>query len=212
MPPAREIKHVLVVDDESVVRKGICRALRNRHIETTEAVNGKEALAHLETRSFDLVLLDIKMEDMDGVEVLRRIRRNDPEISVVMITGYPTISTAVHCTKLGALDYLPKPFSLKDLDATLSKVLGKNAERGPATTHIGIRQNSPEHLIVGQSPPMKKIFQKIRKVAPTESSVLISGESGTGKELVARAIHANSNRKDQKFVAVDCSFTGGNAS
>jgi two-component system, NtrC family, response regulator AtoC len=206
MAPEREIKNVLIVDDESVVRTGISRALANRHIETTEAVNGREALAQLETRTFDLVLLDIKMEDMDGVEVLRQIRRSDPEISVVMITGYPTISTAVHCTKLGALDYLTKPFSLEDLDATLAKVCGnKDAKRGSSTTHTGIQQNSPKHLIVGQSPPMKRIFQKIRKVAPTESSVLISGESGTGKELVARAIHANSNRRDQKFVAVDCS-------
>ena len=194
---------VLIVDDESVVRKGICRALANRHIQATEAANGKEALAHLNTREFDLVLLDIKMEDMDGVEVLQQIRHKDPETSVVMITGYPTIATAVHCTKLGALDYLTKPFSLDDLDAALGKVRSKKTtEEEPST---GIKQDSPKHLIVGQSPPMSKIFEKIARVAPTESSVLISGESGTGKELVARAIHANSNRKDMKFVAVDCS-------
>ena len=197
---------MLIVDDESVVRKGITRALANRHIQATEAANGKEALAHLNAREFDLVFLDIKMRDMDGVEVLQHIRRNGLETSVVMITGYPTIATAVHCTKLGALDYLTKPFSLEDLDASLGKVHSKRAVKGkPSTASIGIRQDSPEHLIVGQSPPMKKIFQKICRVAPTESSVLISGESGTGKELVARAIHANSNRKGMKFVAVDCS-------
>ncbi len=200
------IEHVLIVDDESVVRKGISRALANRHIQATEAKNGKEALAHLNTRDFDLVLLDIKMEDMDGVEVLQQIRHKDPETSVVMITGYPTIATAVHCTKLGALDYLTKPFSLDDLDAALGKVQRKKTVGGePSTTSIGIKQDSPKHLIVGQSLPIKKIFEKIGRVAPTESSVLISGESGTGKELVARAIHANSNRKDMKFVAVDCS-------
>ena len=202
----KKIEHVLIVDDESVVRKGISRALANRHIQATEAENGKEALAHLNTRGFDLVLLDIKMEDMDGIEVLQQIRHKDPETSVVMITGYPTIATAVHCTKLGALDYLTKPFSLDDLDAALGKVHSKKAaKREPSTTHIGIKQDSPKHLIVGQSPPMKNIFEKISRVAPTESSVLISGESGTGKELVARAIHANSNRKDMEFVAVDCS-------
>jgi len=206
MARKKKIEHVLIVDDESVVRKGISRALANRHIQATEAANGKEALAHLNTRDFDLVLLDIKMEDMDGVEVLQQIRHKDPETSVVMITGYPTIATAVRCTKLGALDYLTKPFSLDDLDAALGKAHNKKAaKREPSTTSIGIKQDSPKHLIVGQSPPIKKIFEKIRRVAPTESSVLISGESGTGKELVARAIHANSNRKGMKFVAVDCS-------
>jgi len=206
MARKKKIEQVLVVDDEPVVRKGISRALANRNIQSMEASNGKEALARLNTHVFDLVLLDIKMEDMDGVEVLKQIRHENPETSVIMITGYPTIATAVHCTKLGALDYLTKPFSLDDLDAALSKVHRKNAEnRGASTAHIGIKQISPKHLIVGQSPPMKKLFYKIQKVAPTESSVLISGESGTGKELVARAIHANSNRKDRKFVAVDCS-------
>ena len=206
MARKKKIEHVLIVDDESVVRKGISRALANRHIQATEAANGKEALAHLNTRDFDLVLLDIKMEDMDGVEVLQQIRHKDPETSVVMITGYPTIATAVRCTKLGALDYLTKPFSLDDLDAALGKAHNKKAARGKSSsTSIGIKQDSPKHLIVGQSPPMKNIFKKISRVAPTESSVLISGESGTGKELVARAIHANSNRKGMKFVAVDCS-------
>ncbi len=206
MTRKKKIEHVLIVDDEKVVRKGISRALANRNIRATEALNGKEALAHLKTRDFDLILLDIKMEDMDGTEILQQIRRNDPEANVVMITGYPTIATAVHCTKLGALDYLTKPFSLDDLDAALSKVYsGKTDKREPFTTQTGITQDSPKRLIVGQSPPMKKIFEKIARVAPTESSVLISGESGTGKELVARAIHANSNRKNMEFVAVDCS-------
>jgi len=162
MARKKKIEQVLVVDDEPVVRKGISRALANRNIQSMEASNGKEALARLNTHVFDLVLLDIKMEDMDGVEVLKQIRHENPETSVIMITGYPTIATAVHCTKLGALDYLTKPFSLDDLDAALSKVHRKNAEnRGASTAHIGIKQISPKHLIVGQSPPMKKLFYKI---------------------------------------------------
>jgi two-component system response regulator AtoC len=206
MAQKKKIEHVLIVDDEKVVRKGISRALANRNIQSTEALNGKEALAHLKTRDFDLVLLDIKMEDMDGTEVLQQIRQNNPKANVVMITGYPTISTAVHCTKLGALDYLTKPFSLDDLDAALSKVRnGKTGRKEPVPPQTDIKQDSPKRLIVGNSPPMKKIFEKIARVAPTESSVLISGESGTGKELVARAIHANSSRKNMEFVAVDCS-------
>ena len=206
MAQRKKIEHVLIVDDESVVRKGISRALANRKMRATEAASGKEALACLETQVFDLVILDIKMEDMDGTEVLKQIRHQYPGTSVVMITGYPTIATAVHCTKLGALDYLTKPFSLDDLDAAISKVYrGKTISREPSTGCNDLKLDSPKHLIVGQSPPMKKIFEKIARVAPTESSVLISGESGTGKELVARAIHANSNRKDKEFVAVDCS-------
>ena len=206
MARKKRIEHVLIVDDEKVVRKGISRALANRNIRATEALNGKEAIAHLKTREFDLILLDIKMEDMDGTEILQQIRRSDPEAKVVMITGYPTIATAVHCTKLGALDYLTKPFSLGDLDAALSKVhSGKSVKRESFAIQTDIKQDPTKRLIVGQSPPMKKIFEKIARVAPTESSVLISGESGTGKELVARAIHANSNRKNMEFVAVDCS-------
>ncbi len=206
MAQRKKIEHVLIVDDESVVRKGISRALANRKMRATEAANGKEALAHLNAHVFDLVLLDIKMADMDGIEVLKEIHHKYPGTSVVMITGYPTIATAVHCTKLGALDYLTKPFSLDDLDAAISKVYrGKTISRKPPAGCNDLKLDSPKHLIVGQSPPMKKIFEKIGRVAPTESSVLISGESGTGKELVARAIHANSNRKDKEFVAVDCS-------
>ena len=198
MAHGKKIKHVLIVDDESVVRKGISRALVNRKMHAMEAANGKEALACLDAQVFDLVLLDIKMEDMDGIEILKQIRRKHPETNVVMITGYPTIATAVHCTKLGAMDYLTKPFSLADLDAAISKVYsGKVLNRERSTGCNGLKQDSPKHLIVGQSAPMKKIFEKIRRVAPTESSVLISGESGTGKELVARAIHVNSNWKEQ---------------
>ena len=162
MARKKRIEHVLIVDDEKVVRKGISRALANRNIRATEALNGKEAIAHLKTREFDLILLDIKMEDMDGTEILQQIRRSDPEAKVVMITGYPTIATAVHCTKLGALDYLTKPFSLDDLDAALSKVhSGKSVKRESFAIQTDIKQDPTKRLIVGQSPPMKKIFEKM---------------------------------------------------
>ncbi len=201
-----KITRVLIVDDEAVVRRGIGRALHNREIISKAAANGEEALALLKNHDFDLVLLDIKMEGMDGIEVLKHIRNQYPDMRVIIITGYPTIETAVRCTKLGALDYLIKPFSLDDLDATLEKA---DAERGDDKTASigpgGLRLDSEKHLMVGDSPPMRRIFEKIKRVAPTESTVLITGESGTGKELVARAIHANSNRKEQEFVAVDCS-------
>lgn len=202
----KKLKLVLVVDDEPVVRNGIQRALENRDIPTKLASLGQEALGLLDHHSFDLVLLDIRLPDMDGISVLREIRLRSPETAVIMITGYPTIDSAVHSIKLGALDYLVKPFRLDDLDAALRKSLSfHDSLARPAVSALGLEIDSKDNLIIGQSKPMKMIFEKILKVASTGSTVMITGESGTGKELVARAIHANSDRKDNEFVAVDCS-------
>jgi len=206
MNSSNQTRHVLVVDDEAVVRNGISKALHTRGMTTELAANGREAQVLLDSHAFNLVILDIRMPDIDGVEVLKKIRSQHPETGVIMITGYPTIDTAVHCIKLGALDYLVKPFRLDDLDAALNKISFSSA---PANKSVidgnGLRFDSRKKLIIGRSRPIKEIFEKIVKVAPTDSTVLITGESGTGKELVARAIHANSNRNSQEFVAVDCS-------
>lgn len=197
---------ILVVDDETVVRKGICRALAGRGMEPVPASSGREALDHLEKAPFELALLDIRMPDMDGITLLKVMRSRFPETRVIMITGYPTIETAVQCVKLGALDYLVKPFRLDDLEAALKKAPALHAgASSTSTAPKGLPVDGQGHLIIGQSRVMKEIFQKILKVAPTDSTVLITGESGTGKELVARAIHANSRRRDKPFVAVDCS-------
>ena len=199
-------EHTLIVDDEAVVRNGIKRALENRGIPSTLASNGREALDLLNHTPFDLVLLDIRMPDMDGVEVLREIHTKNPGTKVIMITGYPTIDSAVKCIKLGALDYLVKPFRLDDLEAALQKTgyfdrtSSEFYDEGQGL--IIDQMGSP---IIGQSKPMKKVFEQILKVAPTDSTVHITGESGTGKELAARAIHAHSRRCDREFVAVDCS-------
>ncbi|MDY6973351.1 MAG: sigma-54 dependent transcriptional regulator [Thermodesulfobacteriota bacterium] len=207
MNDTKYARQVLVVDDEPVVRNGISRALNNRGMETKLAANGQEALEFLEHEPFDLVLLDIRMPDMDGITVLKLIRAKHPETDVIMITGYPTIDSAVHCIKLGAIDYLVKPFRLDDLDATLKKMRPRHAAstRKSAISSKGLKIDSDENLIVGHSRSMKAVFEKILKVAHTDSTVLVTGESGTGKELVARAVHTNSNRKDKEFVAVDCS-------
>ena len=206
MTKKKYIQQVLVVDDEAVVRKGISRALIDRGMATVLASNGREALEFLDKQSFDLVLLDIRMPDMDGMAVLKQISANYPETDVIMITGYPTIDTAVDCIKLGALDYLVKPFRLDDLEASLKKITSRHngLHKSPIDSN-GLKIDSRKNLIIGQSPLMKKIFEEILKVSPTDSTVLITGESGTGKELVAHAIHANSNRKNKEFVAVDCS-------
>lgn len=206
MNSSNQNRHVLVVDDEAVVRNGINKALHNRGMTTKLAANGREALLLLGSHAFDLVILDIRMPDIDGVEVLKKIRSQYPETDVIMITGYPTIDTAVHCIKLGALDFLVKPFRLDDLDAALNKISSSSAPpRKSIIESNGLRFDSKKKLIIGRSRPIKEIFEKIVKVAPTDSTVLITGESGTGKELVARAIHENSDRNNQEFVAVDCS-------
>jgi two-component system response regulator AtoC len=202
----KNTQNVLIVDDEAVVRKGISRALQKRGLTSKSAANGKEAIALMNDIPFDLVLLDIRMPDMDGLEVLSLIRTKYPKTEVIMITGYPTIDTAVHSVKMGALDYLVKPFRLDDLDAALNKTGKPQTDPGnPVIYDNGLRIDSSKDLIIGQSRPMQAIFEKILRVAQTDSTVLISGESGTGKELVARAIHANSTRKDNEFLAIDCS-------
>jgi len=206
MTDTHNIHQVLVIDDEAVVRNGICRALSQKGMETKAAASGREALDYLKSQPIDLVLLDIRMPDMDGMAVLKQIRGAYPDTDVIMITGYPTIDSAVRCTKLGALDYLVKPFRLDDLEAALQKTrIGRVSSQSYGIVNHGLKIDSEEHLIIGQSRPMKRIFEKILKVAPTDSTVLITGESGTGKELVAQAIHAKSRRKDREFVAVDCS-------
>jgi two-component system response regulator AtoC len=206
MKNQRHIRHVLIVDDEAVVRNGISKALRNRGMATKLAASGAEALDLLKHQGFDLVLLDIRMPDADGIEALKEVRAKYPQTDVIMITGYPTIDSAIRAIRLGAADYLVKPFRLEDLEAALKKIGVKKSPSGSSPlSPEGLKIDSDENLMIGHSRPMKKIFDKILRVAPTDSTVLITGESGTGKELVARAIHANSNRKDQEFVAVDCS-------
>ena len=146
-------------------------------------------------------MLDINLSDIDGVTLLKNIKQQYPYLDIIMITGYPAIETAVESIKLGALDYLVKPFSVKKLESTVIKALSNIPEHKDEN---GLRIDASK-IIIGKSHSMKKLFKRIFKVAATDSTVLITGESGTGKELVARAIHAYSNRKDKEFVAVDCS-------
>jgi two-component system response regulator AtoC len=197
-------KQVLVVDDESAIRQGIFQLLSKQELVVRTAADAKEALAMMAEAPSAIVLLDIKMPDMDGVELLKLMRRNYPDSQVIMITGYPNIEGAVQCMKLGALDYLVKPFRVDELEALVEKARHLMKERRhPA----GPEEGEPRGIqsIVGQSPAMQKVFAKIRRAAPTDSTVLLTGESGTGKELAARAIHNLSPRRDKEFVPVDCS-------
>jgi DNA-binding NtrC family response regulator len=195
---------VLVVDDEAVVRTAISRILDKPGLEVKLAESGEQALESMAEQPAALVLLDMKMPGMDGLEVLRVLRRNFPATMVIMITGYPTLENAIECLKLGAMDYLVKPFRVDELETLLQKALETiNPQESGGVGETG--QAEPVASIIGNSAAMEKVFTKIRRAAPSDSTVLITGESGTGKELVARAIHQFSARAEREFVPVDCS-------
>jgi len=205
MPRREPARQVLVVDDEAAVRSGIAQVLERQGLIVAAAADGRQALELLALRPFVVALVDIKLPDQDGFELLKLIRAEYPEIGVVMITGYPTIQGAVECIKHGALDYLVKPFRIDELEAVVKKALDLVARGYKQAAEAEEGEDLGLDFIVGQSPAMKKVFAKIRRAAPSDSTVLITGESGTGKELVARAIHLLSPRKDREFVPVDCS-------
>ena len=197
--------NILVIDDEETMRDS-CRQTLSRdghRVETAE--DGSKGLALLKAESFDLVILDLKMPGLGGMKVLKRIKEDDTDTVVIVITGYATIESAVEAMKSGAYDFIPKPFTPDSLRAIVKRALEK---RKLVLENVLLRSElkaslGPE-VIIGQSESMKKVEELVQKVGPTDTTVLISGESGTGKELVARAIHRCSSRKDKPFVAVDC--------
>ena len=196
---------VLIIDDEEIVRTSCRRILEPEGYTVTAVASGSKGLEILSRHPVDLVLTDLKMPDMDGVEVLIRIKEDWPDTDVVIMTGYGTVKSAVRAMKSGVFDYIEKPFSPEDLSALVARALGRKDLPSEETGH---RELLPSHYeldnIVGVSPAMQKVFQLIANVANTGSTVLITGESGTGKELAAKAIHFNSPRKDMPFITVDC--------
>ncbi len=199
-------RRILVVDDEPVVRTGLAQALERLGFEVRLAAAGEEGLRIMAAWPAGIVLLDVRLPDMDGVEVLKRLLQDHPETVVIMITGYPSIEGAVESIKQGALDYLVKPFHLDHLEALVAKAQETLHQRVSAHQPVPEeRGGSSLEDLVGQSPAMQTVFAKIKRAAPSDSTVLLTGESGTGKELVARAIHQLSPRKNKEFVPVDCS-------
>jgi two-component system, NtrC family, nitrogen regulation response regulator NtrX len=193
---------VLIVDDDQDIRNTVDMILRYEKYETLLAENGEEALALMEEKGADLVLLDVKMPGMDGLEVLARLTEKHPDAQVVMISGHGSIETAVAATKLGAFDFLEKPPDQDQLLLTL-----KNAAKVSALTSENIALKgkiSERYRILGESRSLTRILETVKKVAPTQARVLITGENGTGKELVARNIHELSPRWRSPFVEVNC--------
>jgi len=196
---------ILVVDDEEIVIKSCLRILSDGDYQVEAAQSGWEALKKIEDNHYDVLILDIMMPKMDGLEVLQRVKETHPDIDVIMVTGLSQIETAVRSMKLGAFDYLPKPFDPDKLTLVVERALER---RRLLQENLNLRNELSSKYrfenIIGSSPAMQTVYRLVAQCAPTNSTVLITGESGTGKELIARAIHFNSLRKDKPFVAVDC--------
>ena len=197
---------ILVVDDEAVIREGLQRTLDGERFAVETCRSGHAAIELLQDKEYDLIITDLKMPGMNGIEVLKAVKGLQPDVPVIMITGYATVDTAVEAMKNGATDYISKPFTPEQIMEKIDKSLEQRALL--VDDMYLIKEITSRHgfdAFIGESREMQKVYRRIIQVASSDSTVLITGESGTGKELVARAIHRNSPRRDQPFVALDCS-------
>jgi DNA-binding NtrC family response regulator len=196
---------VLIVDDEPDMLESCARILGKAGYDCVTSADPREALGLLESERPDLLLTDLKMPGMDGLQLLRRARQQDAQLPVIILTAFATIESAVAAVKEGAFDYLPKPFAVDQLTVAVDRALG---QRRLALENLRLREQLRGTYgfenIVGRSPAMAQVFELVRKAARSEANILVLGESGTGKELIARAIHANSPRAAEAFVPVDC--------
>ena len=198
----------LIVDDESELRKSVVSILKNTNLniefEIEEASNGKEALDKVKLKPFDLILMDVRMPEMNGLDALKEIKEHDPRTFVVIMTAHSNLNDAVIAIKEGAYDYVEKPVSPEKLTDIVRKSLQAHEMISSLTASNPIFDDDIESEIKGNNSKMKEVFNLIYKLCKVETTVLIRGENGTGKELVARAIHFNSPRKSGSFVAINC--------
>lgn len=198
-------KSILIVDDEKNTRDGLAKFLKTKDYECLVAENGKKALELLDNQLVDLMITDLRMPSLGGMDLIREAKKRYEDLQIIVLTAYGSVESAVEAVKNGANDFLEKPINLDKLDLTIKNVLSFKDLR---EENIQLKHQLDKHYglsnIIGNSSAMKKVFEIITQVAPTRATVLIQGESGTGKELVAKAIHQMSNRKNQKLVTVHC--------
>ena len=200
------MEKILIVDDEHSMRDVLSIMLKRAGYNVSVAADGEEAIAQIEKELFDLVITDLKMPKVGGLDVLKAVKEASPDSVVLIVTAYASAESAVEAMKLGAYDYLTKPFQVDEVQLIIRNALER---RRLSTENVLLKREiaSQDSLvnIIGQSEAIKKVFEVVRKVADTKSNVLICGESGTGKELIARAIHSSSSRARMPFVSVNCS-------
>jgi DNA-binding NtrC family response regulator len=199
-------KKILFVDDDPEMRELIVEFFRAEGYSVAEAQNGKDALLQIGQSDFDVVITDLRMQEMDGLSLLREIHGHHSLLPVILITAFGSIETAVEAIKEGATNFVPKPFKMQTLKAMVDKAIEQKwmAEENQMLRGE-LREKYSFHNIIGKSKPMQQVYEMIRQVATSHSNLLVEGESGTGKELVARALHFNSTRSERPFVAINCS-------
>ena len=196
---------VLIIDDEQAIRSGISEILSDAGYSVESCATGRDGLSQALNGNYDLILLDIKLPDIDGMEILKTIRQKQSDTYVIIMTGFATVENAVEALKIGAYDYLSKPFSRDELIIAVDKAIEhKTLKADNQTLRQQLYQQYDFSKIVGEHPRLKETFAAISKVAPTDTTVLLDGESGTGKELFAGYIHTLSKRASRQFVVVDC--------
>jgi DNA-binding NtrC family response regulator len=193
-----------IIDDEPVIHDVLAQLLTSEGYEVEISASGEEALEKFPSQSFDVILLDLLMPGMDGIEVLGRIKKIDPLAPVIIITAYGSVESAISAMKIGALDYVQKPFKHDDLLLAIEKAVErKHLQDENLRLKDELRQRYGFANIIGKSQAMKSVFELVKAAAPTRSTILLQGESGTGKELVAKAVHLNSNRAEAPFITVN---------
>lgn len=199
------LARILIADDERIARENLEHVLRREGYEAVPVESGAAAIRELEKDEYDLVMTDLRMQPVDGMEVLNRARELRPDVEVIVVTGYASVSTAVEAMQKGAYYYLPKPYKIDEVRALVRQALEKSSlRREVAELRRQVKSHQEIPFLIGSSPKMEALKRTIEQIAPTDCSVLISGETGTGKELVARSIHHLSNRSEKRFMAVNC--------
>ncbi|MFZ5828825.1 MAG: sigma-54-dependent transcriptional regulator [Planctomycetota bacterium] len=195
----------LIIDNDTAHAETVGESLARAHFRCQVATSGAEGLRQIEDRQFDVVITDLVMNDVDGIGILTRTKEEQPETEVILITGHGTVPSAVEAMRRGAFNYLLKPLDLKQLRASAEKAAESARLR---RTNLELKRRLDERFgfegVIGDSPQMREVIERLKRIAPTNASVLIQGETGTGKELVAQAIHQNSPRKNKPFVALNC--------